>query len=345
MENTMHYSEVCLESFGYHLPEQAITSEEIECKLSRLYEHLRIPKGRLEALTGIKERKIWPSGTLPSDIASEAGKKALENCHLNAQDIDLVIFTGVCRNALEPSTANVVHHNLKLSPHCMSFDISNACIGFLNGMTVAANMIEMKQVRNALIVTGENAAPLYDNILPKLSELKDEEMFRNSLASLTLGSAAVAFVMTHKDISKNQHKLIGGVGQCDSSGHNLCIGNGDTRALSMQTDTVNLMKKGLILSQITWELFKRKIEWDNTTPDHILTHQISQSHHNKCFELLKLQQEKGYCFIENLGNTGSAAAPLSLALAHEQGHFKAKDKIALLGIGSGLNTLMLGIKW
>lgn len=342
---SMRYSEVCLESCGYFLPDKIITSDEIEAKLTQLYKTLQCPKGHLEALTGIKERRVWPSGTLPSDIATKAAKKTLLDANLKKDDIDLVIYTGVCRDKLEPSTANVVHHNLGLPLHCQAFDVSNACIGFLNGMIIASNMIEMNQIKTALVVTGENAGPLYDTVIPKLQKTTEAHNFRKYLASLTLGSAGVAMILRRKSLSETKHQVLGGITQTDSEGHHLCQGTGNVDSLEMETDTVNLMKKGLILSQKSWELFKRHLEWTNKTPDHVITHQISRNHQEKCLGLLGLPLEKGYSHISYLGNTGSAAAPLSLAQGIEKSCFHKKDMIALLGIGSGINTLMIGLRW
>ena len=342
----MRYSGVCLESCHYSLPEKIVTSEAIESELEEnLYTILGCPKGHLEALTGIQERRIWEPGTLPSTIATEAAKKTLAASGTRPEDIDVVIYTGVCRDQLEPSTANLVHFNLGLSSTCFAFDISNACVGFLNGMLIAANMIEIGQIKRALVVTGENAGPLYSSLLPKLAQAKDPLQFRKSLASLTLGSAGVAMILTKEDISNTGHKLLGAVALTDSAGHDLCKGYGDVNSLTMETDTVNLMKRGLYLSQKSWEIFKKHLEWDNDTPDHVITHQISRNHQKKCLELLGLSLEKGHSHINFLGNTGSAAAPLSLAQGMENSSFKKGEKIALLGIGSGINTMMMGLEW
>ena len=115
--------------------------------------------------------------------------------------------------------------------------------------------------------------------------------------------------------------------------------------LYMETNTEKLMLKGLALLQVSWEFFKKEMEWTNDTADHFLTHQISLSHHHKCFKLLGLEEKKAHPYIAQLGNTGSAAAPLALVLAAESGAFNKGDKLALLGIGSGVNTMMLGIQW
>jgi acyl-CoA:acyl-CoA alkyltransferase len=341
----MLYSKVCIDSYGYLLPEKVLTSKEIEEQLTPIYNAIGCPKGRLEQLTGVRERRIWEPGTLPSTIASQAAKKCLQNSQHSSEDIDLVIHTGVCRDALEPATAQVVHHNLNLSSNCMAFDISNACLGFLNGILVASNMIELGQIKTALIVTGENSGPLYHKTIPFLLKNKNEQTFRDSLASLTLGSASTAMLLTHEKHSNTTHRVLGGFSQTDSSGYDLCTGDGNIHALTMKTKASELMKKGLTLSKTTWELFKRRLDWNNESISHFITHQISQQHHIKGFELLNIPIKKGYSYLENLGNTGSAAAPLSLMLTAEKELIKLNDRIATIGIGSGLSTLMLGLSW
>ena len=113
----------------------------------------------------------------------------------------------------------------------------------------------------------------------------------------------------------------------------------------MKTNATELMKKGLALSKKTWGVFKEKIGWKDDDISHFITHQISARHHSKGFESLGLPISKGYSYLETLGNTGSAAAPLSLILTAEKQKIAKGDLIAMLGIGSGISTTMVGIKW
>src|SRR5688572_9504820 len=69
---SMHYRRVCLESFGYTLPDEVVTTSELERRLAPLYGRLRLPEGRLELMTGIRERRFFPSGTLPSAISIQS---------------------------------------------------------------------------------------------------------------------------------------------------------------------------------------------------------------------------------------------------------------------------------
>ena len=69
----MHFRRVCLESFGYTLPDEVVTTAELERRLAPLYERLRLPEGRLELMTGIRERRFFPPGTRPSTSQHRIG--------------------------------------------------------------------------------------------------------------------------------------------------------------------------------------------------------------------------------------------------------------------------------
>lgn len=341
----MRFRNVCIEGTGYNLPETILSSRDIERQLGNLSQKMKLSPGFLELLTGIRERRIWEPGTKPSSVAGIAAKRALANARVEPGEVDLLIHTGVCRDSLEPATASVIQANLGLSPHCMPFDLSNACLGFLNGLWVASHMIASGNVKTALVVSGENAGPIYRDTIRTLQENPDEKLFRKHLANLTLGSGAVAFVLKRSDLSFTGHFLLGGAAQNDTDSWNLCQGNGDLHHQTMETDTVTLMKKGIRLSHICWQEFKKNLGWNEDTPDIIFNHQVSRVHQNKVFECLGLDVKKGCGDFEILGNTGTVATPLSLALRAEKGLLKKGQSLGLLGIGSGLNCLMLGVQW
>src|SRR5438105_4939019 len=186
----MRYSNVCIESIGYELPKHVVTSAEIEARLSPLYDRLQLPYGRLELMSGIRERRFWDDGVTPSAAAAMAGRKALEQADIAGRQIDCIINCSVSRDFLEPATASVVHERLKIAPQAMLFDISNACLGMLNGMVTLGNMIELGQIKRGLLVAGENGKPLVETTIRQL--LADSTMsrkrFKDAFASLTIGS-------------------------------------------------------------------------------------------------------------------------------------------------------------
>jgi 3-oxoacyl-[acyl-carrier-protein] synthase-3 len=197
----MKYQHVRFQGFGYELPPDIISSQDIEERLAPVYEKLKLPQGRLELMSGIKERRFWPKGTRPSDGAVLAGKKAINASGIDPAQLDCLIFTSVSRDMMEPATASFVHNQLSLPERCLVFDISNACLGFLDGMIFLANMIELGQVKCGLLVAGETAEDLLESTINSL--LADATLTRKSIkhsfASLTIGSGSVALVMTHED--------------------------------------------------------------------------------------------------------------------------------------------------
>ncbi len=330
------------------LPPEVWTSADLENKLAPVYERLKLPEGRLELMTGIRERRFWQHEIRPSEASALAGGKVMDAAGTHPEDVDLLIHASVCRDRLEPSTAAYVHGLLGLSQRTQIFDVSNACLGFLNAMTVAASMIESGQIRRALICSGENGRPLVEATIAKLNG--DVSLTRSSIkpyfANLTIGAGAVAAVLAHDSlVSEEAPHLLGGIVATDSYSNKLCEGDAEGDALAMQTDSEKLLEAGITLAGKAWADFKNETGWNESTPTHIVTHQVGARHSSALFERLGLDKSKDLRSFEQLGNVGSAALPMTLAIAVEAGKISRGDKVALLGIGSGLSSMMLGVQF
>ncbi|MDP3480592.1 MAG: 3-oxoacyl-ACP synthase III [Desulfoprunum sp.] len=344
----LDYSRVCLDSFGYELPPRIVTSQEIENRLAPVYERLRLPQGRLELMTGIRQRRLWPMDTRPSEAASLAGRKALENGNRDPEEIECLIFTSVSRDMMEPATASFVHKNLGLSPACLVFDISNACLGFLDGMVMLANMIELGQVKNGLVVSGETAEELLESTLVHL--LQDTTLSRKGIkpafASLTIGSGSIALIMERAGQGETRPRLVHGCWRANTTHSDLCHGNQSGGKMTlMETNSEELLYRGVETAFLTWETFSRRPGWGAEEIDRFFCHQVGLAHAKLLFEKLGLETKKNYETLAILGNVGSVSAPITMAMAMEQGVFGPGQKAALLGIGSGINCMMLGVDW
>ncbi len=104
----MRFNNVAIEAMAYSLPSEIWTSAELEEKLAPLYDRLNLPQGRLELMTGIRERRFWPASYRPSEASAEAGNALLET-GVDGGEVDLLIHSAVCRDRLEPATASYVH--------------------------------------------------------------------------------------------------------------------------------------------------------------------------------------------------------------------------------------------
>ncbi len=341
----MRYRRVRLHSFGYELPPEEVSSAELEQRLAPLYERLRLPAGRLELMTGIRQRRFWPPGTRPSDAAVAAGEKALAASGLDRDRIGCLIFTSVSRDMMEPATAAFVHRRLGLPARCQLFDLSNACLGFLNGMIVLANMIELGQVGAGLVVAGETAEDLVASTINHL--LTDPALDRRSIkplfASLTIGSGSVALVMSGEE---GGHRLVGGACRAATDHNHLCQGGQNAeQGTLMSTDSELLLEKGVETAALCWRDFLDELGWRPESVDRFFCHQVGRAHARLLFERLGIDPGRNFETLERLGNVGSVSAPVTLAIGAGEGALHPGQRAALLGIGSGINALMLGIDW
>ena len=348
----MLFEKVYIEGLDYHLPEDIVTSAEIEKRLAPLYERLKRPQGRLELMSGIKERRFWDKGIVPSAVATIAGEKAIARAGINKDNIGCLISASVCRDFIEPSTASIIHRNLKIPSEAFVFDVSNACLGVLNGMMIIANMIDQNQILAGLVVAGENGGPLLNNTIQTLLSRPDitRSNIKSSFASLTIGSAAVGVVLSHKKISRQGHRLMGGVSLAETQFNHLCRGNDDSGTSGnwsplMETDSEALMKEGCRLAGKTWERTREELGWVNEDVSRVFCHQVGKGHRNLMYENVGLDLQKDFSTLEFLGNTGAASLPTTLAMGIEKNILNPGDKAALLGIGSGLNCMMMGVEW
>ncbi len=347
----MRFTKVALELVHAKLPPRVVTSAELEERLAPVYERLKLPAGRLELMTGIRERRFWEPGTRPSEMAARAGAAALKRSGIPPEDIGCLVHASVSRDFLEPATASVVHQALGLGETCAIFDLSNACLGVLNGMVQVAAMIETGLIRAGLVVAGETAEGLHEATLRQI--LNDATLtrqgFKRHFASLTIGSGAAAVLLRHRDAAATGHRLLGGAVLTDSEASRLCredTGAPRTEAGPlMTTDSEALLHAGCALAGRTWEACKRALDWTNETPARVFTHQVGRAHSRLLFETLGLDPALDYPTVDTLGNTGSAALPTALALGTEAKPPAAGERIALLGIGSGLSAMMLGLAW
>jgi len=339
----MRYQHVCIEAFGYKLPPVVVTSAAIEERLAPLYRKLKLSHGRLEMMSGIRERREWAEGTRPSEVSAEAGALALKNADAQAGEIECLLHTSVCRDFLEPASATFVHRRLGLAPNVTTYDISNACLGFLNGMVTLANMIELGQVRKGLIVAGESSRQLVDSTIEALLRMPNptRDNIKDAFASLTIGSGAGAVVMAHENVSKFGHRLLGGAVECATQFNHLCRGS----AGNMSTDSETLLQEGCKLARQTWARTQEMLGWTNEMIARVFCHQVGSAHRKLLYNTLELDPGKDFSTVEFLGNTGSVALPITMAMGIEKSPPAPQEKIAILGIGSGLNCLMLGVQW
>jgi 3-oxoacyl-[acyl-carrier-protein] synthase III len=315
-----------------------VTSAEFDERLAATYRRVGLRPGLLENLAGITERRWWPRDVGFADAAAMAGAKALAEAGVDPAQVGLMIDTSVSRAHLEPSAAVAVHHALGLPPTCMNFDVANACLGFLNGMQLAAMMIDAGRIEYALVVDGEGARELHENTLERLARPNaTREDVLSQFATLTLGSGAAAMVLGRADAHPEGHRMVGSVLRAATEHHELCVG--DLNA--MTTDAKGLLDAGMAISGAMWNDAKAQFDWSQM--DRYIAHQVSQVHTAAMCRTLDIDSDRVPRSFPTRGNMGPASIPFTLATQVDS--LQTGDRVMLMGVGSGLNGCCTELEW
>ncbi|MCO6429241.1 MAG: 3-oxoacyl-ACP synthase III [Deltaproteobacteria bacterium] len=348
------YKDVVIKAMAVETPPIEVTSAELEDKLAPLYERLGIPLGTLEKLSGIKSRYLWDKEVRPSQPATKVAESAISTAGIDKGDIDVLINCSVTRDYFEPATAALVHRNLGLKENSLAFDITNACIGFSDGLIVLSNMIEQGAARAGVIVTAEAISRTLEICIEHL--IKSENLGRDKLLqllpTLTLGSSAVAFVVTHKSLDSDGHRLVGAVSRTASEHNELCIGNDDFAAFQgddfnplMETESAKLIAAAAKLGGRTWRDASEAFGWSRDDVDHIFCHQVGRQVNDSFYQEMGLDISKEFTVYKKYGNPISAALPTALVIGSKEKQISKGEKVLLTAFGSGLNCRFIGIEW
>ena len=351
----MRYDKVHLEAIGYELAPVVVTSDELEERLEPLYKQLHVPEGSLEALTGISERRWWEPKHSLSSSAAAAAKKALARTGVPAEALETVVYAGVCRENFEPATACAVAVKLGVRGAVSVYDISNACLGVLNGIHEIANRIELRQIRAGIVVSAETAREIVDVTIRRM--LRDATMatYTEGLATLTGGSGAVAVLITDGSFDNDgTHRVLGGAQRTAPEHNDLCrwgladaptLHDAEPRPQWMHTDAASVLQHGVTLANETWQDFLGQMTWEPDQVDRVICHQVGTAHRDTILGSIGIDRAKDFSTFPYLGNVGTVSLPLTAALAEEREAIAPGDRVAFLGIGSGLNCMMIGVEW
>jgi 3-oxoacyl-[acyl-carrier-protein] synthase III len=318
---------------------RVVTSAELDDRLTDTYQRVRLRPGLLERLVGIRERRWWPEGVSFVDGAAMAGAKAISESGVDPSDIGLMVNTSVSRQHLEPSTATAVHHALGLPSSCQNFDVTNACLGFINGMELAGAMIDAGFVQYALVVNGEDSQAVQELTIDNLSRTGTTSRdVISQFATLTLGSGAAAMVLGRADRHPEGHRVVAAVSRAGTEHHQLCVGDN----AGMTTDLKGLLDAGLQLSEELWTEAAADFDWSQGM-DRYVIHQVSQVHTDAICARLGIDPTLVPRTFPDRGNIGPASVPITLA--GEADTLVDGDRVLLMGIGSGLNACCLEIAW
>ena len=334
---------VTVAGVGHHLPDEVVTSSDVE---DRVYvtSHFQMPRGIIEKLSGVRERRYRAKHEQASDLALKASEQALARAQMDVKDVDVVIFAACTQDISEPATANILQEKLGAGSASV-FDVKNACNSFLNGLDVAESLIRAGKARTALVAVGETLSLFIDWKINSVRQLK------SSMSGLTLGDAGAAAIVraesngngrgilptafqSHGDQWRLATVLAGGSMHRNSEEHSYFTGQ--SRGLKDQAVKHIPVIVRRVLDRIGWK------------PDEIdvaCCHQVTFDLVEQIAEECGVPMERCVISICDCGNTAAASVPLGLSRAYDEGRLKPGAKVLLVGAAAGFSVGVVPVIW
>ncbi|UCG39760.1 MAG: ketoacyl-ACP synthase III [bacterium] len=318
---------------GSYLPDKILTNFDLEKMVDTTDEWI-------VSRSGIRERRVAAAEQATSDLATEAGRNALEMAAIGPEDLDLIIVATLTPDHFFPSTAGLVQRNLGAT-RAAAFDLEAACTGFIYALTVGDLFIRSGSFRTVLVIGAE--------VLTRFIDWED----RNTC--VLFGDGAGAAVMKPSD-DPGQGILSTHLHSDGRLADMLMAPGGASRmpptheVVEKKLNTVKMRGNEVFkiavtkLSEVVDEVLQanglREDEIDFLVP-HQANLRIIQATARK----LRMPMEKVIVTVDRHGNTSAASVPLALDEAVRGGRIKRGDRVLLEAFGGGLTWGAALVRW
>ncbi len=317
---------------GRYTPERVLTNLDLEKMVDTT-------DAWITERTGIKERRIAAPGETTSDMATAAGRRALEAAGVDAKDLDLIIVGTISGDMPMPATATFVQEKLGAGP-CPAFDLSAACAGFIYGLTLAEKMIETGAAKRALIVGVE--------LLSRVLDWDDRTtcvLFGDGAGAVVLGPATDArgILATHLAADGRHARSL------------LIPGGGSAAPATAET----IATKQHFVKMNGQDIFKAAVKYLTSSTKHVIDelglapdeidwvipHQANLRILDQVAQRVGVPMSRFYLNIERYGNTSSASVPIALDEAVRDGRVREGQILLFCALGAGVSWGSAVVRW
>jgi 3-oxoacyl-(acyl-carrier-protein) synthase III len=330
---------------GHHLPEQVVTSTEVEQRAENPETGFHMPAGMIEFLSGIQERRYAPEDAASSDLATAAGLRALENAGVHPMAIDVLISSSATHDVAEPSTAAITQSKIGCK-NAGVMDVKNACAGFLNGLDVAAALIQTGRAQRVLVTAGEVLSSVINWKIQDMTDLQKK------FAGLTLGDAGAAAVVEASSDEDSDRGIYDGTFMADGDYWELSTVLGGGTLMRQKSEGLFFECKSSELANLAVEhlpglLLKasERMGWERDDIKMVFPHQVTRGVITELCSRMEFPEDRAKVILDRFGNTAAASVPLALSLAVEEGQVERGDKIVLICGAAGFSAGVVPIIW
>lgn len=321
----------CISGTGSYAPAKILTNADLEQMVATSDEWIR-------ERTGIRERHLAATGETCSDLAVQAGKRALASAGLTAADLDMILVATCTGDYPLPATACLVQHQLGATK-AAACDLSAACCGFVYALSVADAYVK-SGMRHVLVIGAE--------VMSAITDWTD----RNTC--VLFGDGAGAVVVSASDGERgilSTHLRSDGT-LCEL----IMVPGGGSRtppSAKVIEERLQYMKmKGnetfKVAVRTLEEIARTTLSANNLLVEDIdlyVPHQANIRILKAVIERLGLPVEKVLLNVDRYGNTSAASIPIALDEAVREGRVKAGSLVMLGAFGAGLTWASAVIRW
>ena len=306
---------------GSYLPPRRLTNADLAAELAT--QGIETSDEWIVERTGIRARHFADEGVGSSDLATQAGLRALQAAGITAADVDLIIVATSTPDMVFPSTATMVQHKLGAAG-CPAFDVQAVCTGFIYALSVAHAMLQAGSARRALVIGAE--------VFSRILDFKDRTtcvLFGDGAGAVVLELADEPGILATDLHADGRHRDILCVPGHVNGGSVL----GDP-VLKMDGQAVFKLAVGVLEETARTSLAKAGLNEGDI--DWLIPHQANIRIMQSTARKLKLPLDKVVVTVDQHGNTSAASIPLALAQGVADGRIKKGDLLLLEAMGGGL---------
>jgi 3-oxoacyl-[acyl-carrier-protein] synthase III len=328
---TMH-RDVGILGTGSYVPDRVLTNADLEKMVDTSDEWI-------VTRTGIKERRIAAPEQATSDLAVEAGRRALADAGVLPEEVDLVTVATVTPDHLVPSTSCIVQHRLGCV-NAAAFDLGAACSGFVTSLATVRALISCGTVKKALVIGAETMSRIVN--------------YEDRSSCIIFGDAAGAMVLAP---AAPRGRILDGDMGADGSGAYLMVvpAVGSRRPATVEgvqnKEHLLIMKGGETFKfavQKFRDLVAEQCERMSLAPSEIkivIPHQVNLRIIESALKKLDIGMDRIYINIQRFGNSSAASIPLAFDEARRAGRFGVGDLVSLVAFGAGLTWASALVRW
>ncbi|MDA8365813.1 MAG: ketoacyl-ACP synthase III [Actinomycetota bacterium] len=298
--------------WGIAVPDKVVTNDDLSLRMDT-------SDAWIVERTGIRERRI---GGTTSELAIEAGRRALERAGRRPDEIDAVILATTTPDGIVPGTSATVQHGIGVPGG--AFDVNAACSGFVYALSVAHGLLAIGAER--LLVIGAET-------LSRITDWDDRSV------AILVGDGAGAVVLEATD--GPGQLLSWNLGADGSLKHLLKCDHGGY----LYMDGKEVFRKAV---RVVVESAEQAIAEAGLTPadiDVMIPHQANLRIISAACQRLGIPEEKAVVVIDRYGNTSSASIPLALDDALTTGRLEPGMNVLLTGFGGGMTWASAVLRW